>query len=69
MQGLGSSCFAQLFQASPSRFGARFGLGDFVFVVVICVRRINPRARLLRIRGVGPLRIVHGEAAYHFDLS
>ncbi len=76
-------CPAQPYEARPSRRSARFSLGNFVVCVRTRGGRfgvgVGPRARLWSVGighvrrltatvGVGPLRIVHGESAYHFGL-
>jgi hypothetical protein len=80
----GFCCPAQPYEARPSRLSARFSLGNFVFCTPIrcgnCNAGVDPRARLrfggigyirrvTNIVGVGPLRIVHGEAAYHLGMG
>jgi hypothetical protein len=61
----GFGCPAQPYQACPSRLGARFSLGNFV----LCVHFRDERCRVIKMVGVRPIQIVHGEAAYHFGLG
>jgi hypothetical protein len=61
----GFGCPAQPYQACPSRLGARFSLGNFV----LCVHFRNERCPVIKMVGVRPIQIVHGEAAYHFGLG
>ena len=76
----GFRCPAQPFKARPGRLSAHFSLGKFVFGVRF--RRgpydagsrlwfvgIGYIRRVTTIVGVGPLRIVHGEGAYHFGMG
>jgi hypothetical protein len=56
----GFGCLAQLQESCPSLLGARFSPGNFVLVGIGQVRRV------ITMLSVSPLRIVHGEGAYHF---